>query len=321
MANIITTALVWSQEDAARYFLQPLFISNNDLDWFDVMTNISGSSILLDKYSSMKGMTSASTAACFVADAATSTNTNVTLSLDRLEVNHAQQAFALFNTIKSQLMRTGVERNNLDGTLLMQIISELLMGGIKRDFSTILWWGATAGGAGVQGISNGIWEASDGIPAAQQVLYTGIALTDLANLMDARTNELAGSEQRMYVSRSFADQYRKELVAIGVNNAYMDLQSGIENLSYNGIPMHVKMDFDVNIEEFGASLPGNGPSGVTKTQCAFLVARDAIAIGTDWEIQDVEMWYDQNCKENRFRMNYSFGCALKDNSLVATITY
>ena len=321
MANIITTALTWSQEDAARYFLQPLFISNNDLDWFDVMTNISGSSILLDKYSAMKGLTSAASAACFTADAEQSTNSNVTLTLDRLEVNHAQQAYALFNTIKSQLMRTGVERNNLDGTLLMQIISELLMGGIKRDFSTILWWGAKVGGAGVQGISNGIWEAADGIPAGQQVAYSGTVLNDLASLMAARTNELAGSEQRMYVSRAFADKYREELIAKGVNNAYMDLQNGIENLSYNGIPMHVKSDFDVNIEEFGASLPGNGPTGVTKTQCAFLVARDAIAIGTDWEIQDVEMWYDQNCKENRFRMSYSFGCALKDNGLVATITY
>ena len=38
-----------------------------------------------------------------------------------------------------------------------------------------------------------------------------------------------------------------------------------------------------------------------------------------WDIQDVDMWYNRDCKENRFRMSYSFGCALKDNSLVATI--
>ena len=83
--------------------------------------------------------------------------------------------------------------------------------------------------------------------------------------------------------------------------------------------MIVKPDFDVNIAAYGATLPTNAPSAVTATRCAFLVARDAIAVGTDWEIQDVDMWYDKNCKENRFRMNYSFGCALKDNSLVATI--
>lgn len=323
MANIIGTPISWNQEDAAKYFLQPLFISNNDLDFFDVMTNISGSSILLDKYSAMKDLTKEMSSACFSADSDQSANTHVTLTLSRLEVEHKQQAFALFNHIKSQLMRQGIERNNLDGTLLMQMISELLMGGIKRDFSTILWWGDTALGVvgTTQKVANGIWEASKAIPAAQQVAYTGVALTDLANLMDARTNELAGSEQRMFVSRSFAEQYRKELTAIGVNNAYMDLQSGIENLSYNGIPMHVKFDFDVNIAAYGATLPAGAPTAVGNTECAFLVAKDAIAVGTDWDIQDVDMWYDKNCKENRFRMNYSFGCALKDNGLVATITH
>ena len=85
--------------------------------------------------------------------------------------------------------------------------------------------------------------------------------------------------------------------------------------------MRVMMDFDVNIAAYGATLPANGPTGTTKTECAFLVARDAIAVGTDWDVQNVDMWYDVNSKENRFRMNYSFGCALKDNSLVATITY
>ena len=49
-----------------------------------------------------------------------------------------------------------------------------------------------------------------------------------------------------------------------------------------------------------------------------LVAKDAIAVATDYEVQDVDMWYNRDCKENRFRMSYSFGTALKDDSLVVT---
>ena len=150
MANMITTALTWSQEDAAKYFLQPLFVSNNDLQHFDVMTNISGSSIKLDKYSALKDVTKAMGTACFEATETQSTNSNVTLTLCRLEVEHAQQGHALFNHIKSQLMKTGVSRNDLTGTMLMEMISKLLMDGIMRDFSTILWWGQTASGAGTQ---------------------------------------------------------------------------------------------------------------------------------------------------------------------------
>jgi len=321
MANIIASPITWSQQDAAKYFLAPLFISNNDLTHFDVMTNISGSSIKLDKYSALKDVTKALNDECFADDATRSTNTAVTLNLVRLEVEHKQSAHALFNTIKSQFMRNGIERNDLSGTMLMEMISEILMGGILRDFSTISWWGQTASGSGTQDLANGIWEAANGIPAGQQVAYTGTAITDLATLMTARTAELAASDQVMYVSRSFADKYKAELVATTSGLAYADLQSGIANLQYNGIEMIVRPDFDVNIAAYGASLSSNGPTATTKVECAFLMAKGAIAIGTDWAIQDVDMWYNKDCKENRFRMNYSFGAALKDNSLVATITY
>lgn len=319
MANLITTALTWSQEDAAKYFLQPLFVSNNDLNHFDVMTDISGISIKLDKYAALKGVTKAMGVACFKENAIDSENEHVTLTLCRLEVEHAQQGHALFNHIKSQLMKKGVSRNDLTGTMLMEIVSTLLMDGIMRDFSTILWWGQTASGVGVQDLCNGIWEAVNGIPAAQIVAESGVILTDLEKMMAARTNELAASEQVMFVSRAFADAYKSALQAAGTHTAaYADLQGGINSLRYNGIEMVVKPDFDVNIAQFGASLSSNGPSAVTKTKAAILLAKDAIAVGTDWAIQDVDMWYNKDCKENRFRMNYSLGVALKDNSLAVT---
>jgi hypothetical protein len=319
MANMITTSLTWSQEDAAKYFLQPLFVSNNDLTHFDVMTDISGSSITLDKYSALKDVTKAMGAACFEADATQSTNSNVVLTLCRLEVEHAQQGHALFNHIKSQLMRQGISRNDLTGTMLMEMISKLLMDGIMRDFSTILWWGQTASGYGTQDLCNGIWEAVNGIPAAQIVAETGVVLTDLENMMAARTNELAASDQVMFCSRAFADAYKSALQAAGTHTAaYADLQGGINALRYNGIEMIVKPDWDVNIAQYGATLSSNGPSSVNNTKAAMILAKDAIAVGTDWNIQDVDMWYNKDCKENRFRMNYSLGVALKDNSLAVT---
>jgi hypothetical protein len=323
MAEIINTSLTWSQEDARRYFLQPLFVSNNELDWFDVMTDISGTSIVLDKYNAIKDITKAQTLACFAADETdTENNVNVTLSLDRLEVEHKQSAFSLYNHIKSSLMKKGISRNDLTGTLLMEIVSQMLMGGISRDFSTLLWFGDKTLGAGTQALTDGIWDACNGIAAGQQVASTGVAITDLASLMVARTNELAASEQVMFVSREFADDYRAELVVSGQGHtsAYADLQGGINNLQYNGIPMIVKPDWDVNIAQYGATLPSAAPSAVTAGKAVMLLAKDAVAIGTDWDIQDVDMWYNRDCKENRFRMNYSFGCALKDTSLCATIT-
>jgi|TARA_R100000482_G_scaffold124933_2_gene80068 hypothetical protein len=336
MANIISGPISWNQEDAAKYFLQPLFISNNALNHFDVMTNISGGKILLDSYAAMKDVTKAlNSTECFAENTEQAANTQVELVLDRLEVEHKQKAASLFNHIKSQFLKKGVARMDLSGTMLMEIISELLMGGIMRDFSTILWWGdKTNGAAGTpQKLSDGIWEAISGMPGAgagtgQNVTYTGAAaasniLDNLADLMTARTPELAQEEQVMFVSRSFADRYREALIATTSGAAYMDLQKGFSGLQYNGIDMVVMPDWDVNIAEHGADIANTtgAPSGTGKTECAMLLAKNAIAIGTDWEAQDVDMWYNKDCKENRFRMVYSFGCALKSTKLVATITY
>ena len=319
MANLITSPVSWSQEDAAKYFLQPLFVSNNDLTHFDVMTDISGASILLDKYSSLKDVTKGMGTGEFIADGTQSTNSQVTLTLTRLEVEHAQQGHALFNHIKSSLMKQGISRNDLTGTLLMEIVSGILMDGIMRDFSTILWWGQTASGVGTQDLCNGIWEAVNGIPAGQIVTQTATVLTDLENMMAARTNELAAAEQVMFCSRAFADAYKAALQAANSHTAaYLDLQGGIAALRYNGIEMIVMPDWDVNIAEYGASLSSNGPSAVAKTTCAMILAKGAIAVGTDWDLQDVDMWYNKDYKENRFRMNYSLGVALKDNSLAVT---
>ena len=51
-----------------------------------------------------------------------------------------------------------------------------------------------------------------------------------------------------------------------------------------------------------------------------LLAKDAVAVGTDWDIQDVDMWYNRDCKENRFRMNYSFGVEIKEPSMCVMST-
>jgi hypothetical protein len=327
MANIIGTPISWNQEDAAKYFLQPLFISNNSLDHFDVMTNISGHKILLDSYAAMKDVTKTlDSTVCFAENAEVVANTQVELLLDRLEIEHRQKAASLFSHIKSQFLKKGIDRLDLTGTIIMQMISEILMGGIMRDFSTLLWWGDKALGAGTQKLTNGIWDACDGIAVGQQVAYTGAVataniLTDLAELMSVRPAELAQEEQVMFVSRSFADKYREALIATTSGAAYMDLQKGFDGLQYNGIDMVVMPDWDVNIALYGATLPVNGPTATTKPECAMLLAKNAIAIGTDWQTTDVDMWYNKDCKENRFRMNYSFGCALKSNLLCATITY
>ena len=58
MANLITHWLSYSKEDAQRYFLQPLFVGNEALSYFEIMTGVK-SSQLLDKFSTLSKITKA----------------------------------------------------------------------------------------------------------------------------------------------------------------------------------------------------------------------------------------------------------------------
>jgi hypothetical protein len=333
MANVINTSLTWSQEDARRYFLSPLFYENDHLKGMEVISDISGASIKLDRYSALKDLTKSMNTACFAADADQSTNSVIELTLSRLEVEHAQQSTSLLSHIKSQLLRRGISRYDLSGTIFMEIVSELVLQGIMRDMSTILWFGDTANGAGTQALANGVWKALDGavggaLPVAQTLTQGATAtIAQLEAMLSARSTELATAEgQVIYCSRAFADSYAKELRASNGSHtaAYADLQNGVGSLRFNGVPLVVINSWDVDIANHSAALAtmanGLAPNGAAETKCAIWTMENNITVGTDFAAQDVDMWYNRDCKENRFRMLYSFGVAVKEPGMVVTST-
>jgi hypothetical protein len=334
MANVLLSSLSWSQEDARKYFLAPLFYENDHLKGMDVISDVSGASILLDRYTSVKDITkSMSTTASFLADGTQSTNSNVTLTLCRLEVEHAQKAIALLSHIKSQLLKKGINRADMTGTIFMEIVSEIVMQGIKRDFSTILWWGDTDnGGEGTNGLCNGVWKYLDGhvgaaLPTSQVTTYATSYIATLEDMLAKRSTELATADgQMIYCSRSFAEAYAKELRASAGSHtaAYADLQGGVQNLKFNGISLVVVNSWDVDIATHGAALAamanGLAPAAVAETKCAIWTVANNITVGTDFVAQDVDMWYNRDEKENRFRMLYSMGVAVKEPGMVVTNT-
>lgn len=329
MANIINTSLTWSQEDAQKYFLEPLFYENDALKYIDVMSDISGASITLDRYTSLKDITKPMNTDCFAEEATRSVNSSIVLSLCRLEVEHKQQAHNLFDHIKSQLLKRGINRNDLTGTMLMEIVSTLIMQGIKRDFSTILWWGDDVGGTAgtAQVLCSGIWKKLDNYVGAGTIALathraapSANALTQLEAMLALRSNELAAADQVIYCSRAFAENYKLQLRAAGTHTqAYADLQHGFKSLSFNGIEIVVNPSWDIDIATHGAALAGMTnalpPDAVGETQAALWTAKNNITVGTDFGVQDVDMWYNKDCKENRFRMNYSFGVEIKEPTM------
>lgn len=343
MAELFTglDSFNWSQEDVQKYFLEPLFVSNNSLEHFDVMTDISGVSIKLDRYSALKGITKNQTLTGFSADDTQSTNSNITLTLSRLEVEHKQSAFSMFNHIKSQLLKQGINRNDISGTKIMEIVSALILGGIQRDFSSILWWGDTENGGGADAspatanapytLTNGIWKqmseqlVATTAAAGQVVTGNANSLLDLEAMVAARSVDLAAVPNVIWCSQAFAEDYKKQLRAANTHTqAYADLQNGIQNLSFDGIPMKVMPEWDVDIAANGGNMAemdgGLAPNAAAEKRCAILTMPGNFTVATDFNANPVDMWYNRDEKENRFRMNYSFGCAIKEPTMWVAAT-
>tara|TARA_R110002012_G_scaffold77863_4_gene198586 strand:- start:2499 stop:3569 length:1071 start_codon:yes stop_codon:yes gene_type:complete len=354
MAEIISTSLSWEQEDAQKYFLEPLFVNNDDLAFFEVITNVSGASYKLDRFGSLEKFTLADSGAAFTTGSAASASTyaQTTVNLTRLKAEAYASAYTFYNTVKSQLLKQGLGRDDMSGTLLQQIISEVFIKGLKRDMSSQSWlaytkqaddstantdthfnvydglWSQLEGGTGVTNVAvqNSSAVADNGAIAA------GVALSTFAAMVAGASDELLGEKQDavIFCSRAMADNYKASLQAANTHvSSYTALIDGVQRLTYDGIPLIVKGDWDVH-QGASASHNSNGCTSLNKASstalmkanksAAVLTIKNNLVVCTDFEAQDVELWYNQDERQNRFRMSYSIGVGYKDAKYVVVAT-
>lgn len=108
------------------------------------------------------------------------------------------------------------------------------------------------------------------------------------------------AEARYIVTGSVMDAYITDLEADGTEAAHMKVIDGVRSISYRGIPVIERRDWDVHIAaDFSNVRPHR----------ALLVLPENLVVGTDDEndVLMAEMWYDQNTQENKFRVEYKAG--------------
>lgn len=124
----------------------------------------------------------------------------------------------------------------------------------------------------------------------------------LKGLYDKMTPELRERmmEARYIVTGSVMDAYITDLESDGTEAAHMKVIDGVRSISYRGIPVIERRDWDVHI---AADFAGVRPHR------AMLVLPENLIVGTDAtsDVTNAEMWYDQNTQENKFRVEYKAG--------------
>ena len=317
--------------DVSKYILEPLFMGQDYMSYMDVMPNVSGT-IVVDKFKAIGGITNAFASGAFAGESGDIGDT-ITITPVRREAEIAFAGNSLYNKIKGQLMRGGHDFDNVDGTTVKNILLEMIGQGVKSDFNKHLWL-SDSDSSGAFGDFDGLFDAAFAVSAnklnrgtlateqtSDAALVAGRGLDILKGLYDIASPELLEAGNHVYiVSGDVADDYMatnlesSSFAAAG----YGAMVNGVPNLTYRGIPIIVRRDWDVAIAANVANI--NGATAAVETHRAMLTTQDAFVVATDFSENSVEQWYSQDNKEYRFRVAYSIGCALKDAKLAVYYT-
>jgi hypothetical protein len=326
MANLITNSLSYTQEDAQKYFLQPLFVQNSALDYFEIMTNVK-SSQKLDKFSTLDKITKAEASGFNAASGVTYTQR--TISVARMEAEVEQAGGAFFNTVKGELLKLGLNKDDISGTVIQTIVADIMLRGVKRDLERQLWFNDSASGSADYNQYDGIFKQLAGLPAGQKLaiasgaLAANVAKAEFQSMIDAMPNE--GLENRadlvFFASRSLCDNYRATLGAGGQELAYLSSVNGTQSLAYQGIPIVEMAQWDTHIASDAASTAPslNTVANDFDAHIAVLTVKNNIVIATDYNaVSGADLWYNKDEKLNRFRFEYVIGTNFKNTELTVT---
>jgi len=334
MALQLTSLPTVEQYDVNRAIIQPIFMGQDYMQYMEVLPNIKGTTVI-DKFNQLGKITKAFTNGVFSAESDVDKGATITITPSRVEAEIEFRANELFNKMKGQLMRDGHEFDNVEGSVVKNILLDLIGQGVKADFNRQLWLSDVAEADADYGIYDGIFQAAAEAGATaltreyaglttqadDAILVAGNGLKIMQGLYDSAAPELLEAGNHVFfVSGDIADDYMASTLESSNFAAagYGALVNGVPQLTYRGIPIIVRRDWDVAIASDASEI--NGCTSANETHRALLTTQNAFVVGTDFDENSVEQWYSMDNKAYRFRVAYMVGCALKDAKLAVYYT-
>jgi len=334
MALQLTSLPSVEQYDVNRAIIQPIFMGQDYMQYMEVLPNIKGTTVI-DKFNQLGKITKAFTNGAFSAESTGDKGATITITPSRVEAEIEFRANELFNKMKGQLMRDGHDFDNVEGSVVKNILLDLIGQGVKADFNRQLWLSDVAEADADYGIYDGIFQVAKEAGATaltreysglttqadDAALVAGNGLKIMQGLYDSAAPELLEAGNHVFfVSGDIADDYMASTLESSSFAAagYGAMVNGVPNLTYRGIPIIVRRDWDVAIAADVAEI--NGCDNAAETHRALLTTKDAFVVGTDFDENSVEQWYSMDHKAYRFRVAYMVGVALKDPKLAVYYT-
>ena len=250
-----------------------------------------------------------------------STEANAGMDVTRKLLNYVEmQAFDAVcykkfdNTIFAKLRKTGINKADLSGTQMEDVIMTIFKEIIGRDMLRILLLSDTAYGDVDYNIIDGWYKKLSGSTAAT---IGAIADSDLtaANILPnvfreayeaqgRRLKQVPVGDKAYYVTRTIYDAYQ----------AFFELQDGLESnkagivngtlpTSYRGVQI-IPLDI---VDEFNDADFQTSPVGGNDPHRLVLAKKDQTFVGLDSNNAgtELEVWYDKDTEKNKYRSTYN----------------
>ncbi len=303
MANLLDVSALpaYTDEDVNNFILLPLFTGDTNISRYDVRMGIK-SATAVQRFGQIEKVTKAAVKG-FTPIVSNVVDDRI-ISPARLEAERAEDGFNLEAKILEQWLHVSAnEKDDLDGTVLKEILLNLHSTSIAADMVRQLWFCDTASGSADYDIYEGIFKRYEtNLPAGQQLvgpvgaLGTDAAQTEFEAVFAAATPELKNADGIFEISGSYWDNYTETLEARGTEQSDIRLVNGVEVGKWRGKDVIVHREWDKHIA---------ADSLATDVHRMVYHVPKAVMIGTDLEgTQNTKTWYNIDEQEYRFRTSY-----------------
>jgi len=264
---------------------------------------------------------------------ATTTMNDKTISVEKIKANLEECVDQWDDTIFSELMKTGVSRDDISGTLIDEVIKRQVISGVKSDIHRIIWFAE-------DGDADTDWDMFDGfftlmndnsstigascfIDMDATAFETGDALVAdgaiglLRQMWGAQNAVLRGmplADRKFYVTNTVIDNYATTLENQGNVEGQRLIQDGATRYFFRGVELMPVPEWDVNLAD--ATNPHNALIG---SNLIVYTTKDNLVFGSDvraGETQFKTRYADDDDETMKITQKFKLGAQIVHYELV-----
>jgi hypothetical protein len=246
----------------------------------------------------------------FTATGGVSTIDDVTISVEKIKANLEECVDTWDDTIFAEMMKKGIQRDDLSNTIIDQVIRRQVDMGLKSDIHRMVWFAdsddADNDWKQFDGFISLFLDASASIGAScfidmdstsfetGDALATDGALGLLRQIWEAQSATLrATSNKQFYVTHTVADNLRTSLENVGTDSGLARIEAGDNGLRFRGVPIVEVPEWDVNLAD--ATNPHYTGSGLSiGSNLIVYTTPDNLVVGSDVSSPEAQVKFRYN---------------------------